>query len=1209
MLKKLEKFSLPELEEKVLEFWKINKIFEKSLAKNAKGKKFVFYEGPPSANARPGIHHVIARVFKDIIPRFKSMQGLNVVGRRGGWDTHGLPIEVQTEKSLGFNNKQDIERYGVAEFNRKCKELVWLYKDEWEKLTERIGFWLDLENPYVTYENSYIESVWNILKRVWDDKLLYQGHKVVPWCPRCGTGLSSHELAQGYKEVTDISVYIKFKLKPGQKIGNFTTDDKTHILSWTTTPWTLPANVALAVGKDIEYRKVTITRGEHDGEVYILTTTRIADTFRRSGVFDLGERLDGNEEINGFMDIGTAIKGKDLIGLEYEPLFDVPALKSKTSYKIYDAKFVTTTDGTGVVHTAVMYGEDDYNLGKEIGLPQHHTVDEQGKFTKDVKGFEGMVVKSKDEKTESKTTQKVIDHLKSKNNFLRTEPYKHEYPFCWRCSTPLIYYARDSWFIAMSKLRPKLQKANKNINWVPENIRDGRFGEWIKEVKDWAISRERYWGTPLPIWHCKKCRHFRCIGSLEELEDGGKKKEKNRYIIVRHGAAENNLKNICDSDALKSVFNLTLKGRVQVEALAKKLKKEKIDILFSSDFPRTKETAEILKSALGLGKINLDARLREINVGDFNGQPDENYGNFCKDYAEKFVKRPPQGENLTDLRSRLFDFVNEKEKEFSGKTFLIVSHEYTIWMLASILNGWGNREAIEEKNKRGGDFIANAGMEICEFKDVPRNESGETDLHRPYLDNVKIACDRCGGDMERIKEVLDVWFDSGAMPFAQSHYPFNKEMDYPADYISEGMDQTRGWFYTLLAIGVLMGKNSPYKNVICLGLILDKNGQKMSKSKGNIVDPWEMMAKHGVDAIRWYFYTVNPPGESKKFDEAEITKTSRQIFSLLYNSFVFLETYRSKNSKIQMTNSKLTNILDKWILSRLNETIESVTRKLNHYGISEAGRAIEDFVGDLSRWYIRRSRRRFSAVTKGFGGQAEALDFEAASATLRHVLTETSKLMAPFAPFFSEALYLSLNNELGIKNEGHNSKFKIPKSVHLADWPKADKKAINKKLTVSMDEIRTIASSVLAKRAEIGIKVRQPLASLNIKDVKLKSQKELLDILKDEVNVKEIKFDANLKVEFELDTKITHELKEEGTLRELVRTIQDLRQDAKLTPQDTVELFINGAEEIKFIVSKYGELLKKEVKAERVEIGRPPRFDAEIETRIDEMPVWIGIKK
>ena len=1170
MLKKLDKFSLPEIEEKVLEFWKTDKIFEKSLAKNAKGKKFIFYEGPPTANGRPGIHHILARAFKDVIPRFKTMTGFNVP-RRAGWDTHGLPVELEVEKKLGLKSKKEIEQFGIAEFNQKCKESVWLYKDEWEKLTERMGFWLDMKNPYVTYENSYIESVWNILKHVWDNKLLYKGHKVVPWCPRCGTGLSSHELALGYKETTDTSVYIKFKLKSGQKFGEYTAKDAVYILSWTTTPWTLPGNVALAVGDKISYSAIRVNNTK---ELWIMASDLVKTVFKNDAV-----------EI-----VHNDLKGKDLIGLEYEPLFDVPALKTNTAYKVYEAKFVTTTDGTGVVHTAVMYGEDDYNLGKEIGLPQVHTVDEQGRFTKDVKGFEGMLVKSKDEKTESETTQKIFDHLKFKNYLLKTEDYTHEYPFCWRCGTPLIYYARDSWFIAMSKLRAKLLSENKKINWFPENIRDGRFGEWLREVKDSAISRERYWGTPLPIWVCKKCGHKKFIGSIKDLGDT-QKKSSNRYILVRHGEAENNIRNIIDHLAGESRSNLTLKGRGQVENLAKKLAKEKVDVIFASDFPRTKQTAEMIAAASGVKKVNLDKRLWEANFGGLNGRPRGEYQVLFNNDMEKFTKPVPDGENLNDLRKRLFDFVNEKEGEFSGKTILVVSHEYPIWILASILEGWGNREAVEEKHRRGDDFIGYAEAQEYRFHNLPRNENGEMDIHRPYLDVVKMECEKCGGKMERVKEVVDVWFDSGAMPFAQAHYPFNKTMDYPADYISEAMDQTRGWFYTLLAIGVLMGKTSPYKNVICLGLIMDKNGQKMSKSKGNIADPWEAMKKHGVDAIRWYFYTVNPPGEPKKFDEVEITKTSRQIFSLLYNSFVFFETYKTKTVNNRLKTGSYKNILDKWILSRLNETIESATKKLNAYEIGEAGRTIENFVGDLSRWYIRRSRRRFQKPSPSADGQK---DYAAASDVLNYTLIETSKLTAPFAPFFSEALFKSLSNE---------------ESVHLEDWPKVDKKMIDKKLTILMDEVRNIASNVLAKRAEIGIKVRQPLASLKIKDIKLKTQKELLEILKDEVNVKEIKFDAKLKEDFELDTKITHELKEEGTLRELIRTIQDLRQDAKLKPQDAVELFLDGAEEIKFIVSKYRELLKKEVKAKRMELGKPPRFDAEIETRIDEMPVWIGIKK
>ncbi len=1174
MLERLEKFSLPEVEEKVLKSWQANRVFEKSLKNREKGKKFVFYEGPPTANGQPGIHHVLSRSFKDIILRYKTMAGY-YVPRRAGWDTHGLPVELEVERKLGLKSKKDIEKFGIAAFNEKCKESVWQYKDEWERLTERMGFWLDMAHPYVTYANDYIESVWSILKEAWNKKLLYKGHKVVPWCPRCGTALSSHELAQGYRETTDTSVFIKFRLKKGQKIGRLAVEGNTFVLSWTTTPWTLPGNVALAVGKNIDYRIVRV----QSGETYILAKAR------------LGSVLHEN-----FADLGT-VKGEKLVGLEYEPLFAVPSLKNKTSYRIYEAGFVTTGDGTGVVHTAVMYGEDDYKLGLKIGLPTFHTVTPEGKFVAEVKNFAGLYVKSPE------TERKILDHLKKENRLFSEEKYTHDYPFCWRCGTPLLYYARDSWFIGMSRLKAEMIAENEGINWVPENIKEGRFGEWLKDVKDWAISRERYWGTPLPVWVCEKCGHSKVIGNGADLA-AGHKSSGNRYILVRHGEAEEIILDIIDSWPERKKYHLTVKGRAQVEKTARALKNECVDLCFSSDLTRTKETAEILKKALGLKTVKFDPRLREISAGDMNGHPLREYHALFKMLQDKFTTSPKGGETLTDVRKRAYAFVAEMEKTHKGKTILVVGHEHSLWMLASVLGGWDSFRAVREREKQGelfaGEFLALAGHLVTSSVPVPRNETGEADFHRPYVDAVKFKCEKCGGKMVRVKEVIDVWFDSGAMPFAEDHYPFEKLTAYPADYIVEGIDQTRGWFYTLLAVSTILGRGASYKNVISLGLVLDKNGQKMSKSKGNVVSPWDMIQKYGVDAVRWYFYTVNPPGEPKKFDEAELGKNSRQFFTMLYNSYVFWNTYADRSVRGKGQEARNKNALDEWILARLTETTAAVTKDLNRYDVNGGANEIERLVDDLSRWYIRRSRRRFQKPDPSADGKK---DHAAASSTLGHVLNEISKIIAPFTPFFADALYLSLREQETRDKEQDMS-------VHLADWPlRCGSGQADKKIVKDMKAVRDLASAVLAKRAELGIKVRQPLGELRIKNKELSNAGELQAILADEVNVKKVIFDTKLKESFVLDANITHELKEEGWLRELVRMVQGLRQDAGLEPRDKAALMVDGPEEIKHLVTANAEFLKREVNASSVDFGRKDRFEAELETKLEDWPIWLGVLK
>ncbi len=964
----------PELEEKVLAHWKKNKIFDKTLEQTAKGKRFVFFEGPPTANGKPGIHHVLARVFKDLIPRFKTMQGY-FVERKAGWDTQGLPVELEVEKRIGVSGKQDIEKYGIEKFNAACRDSVWKYQKEWQELTERIGFWLDLEHPYITYHNSYIETLWWIFKQIWDKGLLVQGHKVVPQCPSCGTALSSHEVAQGYEKIKEPSVYVKLELVD---------EPKTYVLAWTTTPWTLPGNVALAVGKKIDY---IITQPNDKGERFILASELAGKV--------LGEEFD----ISG----AEKIKGDKLIGKKYQPLFEIEAFKdSDTAYKIYEADFVSTADGTGVVHTAVMYGEDDYQLGKKVGLPKQHTVNEDGKFNELVPQWQGKFVKDVD--------NEIIEDLKSRSLWFKTEDYEHDYPFCWRCHGPLVYYAKDSWFIKMSELREELIKNNEQINWVPEHFQRGRFGEWLNEVKDWAISRERYWGTPIPVWICDKCGEQECIGSFEEL-------------------------------------------------------------------------------------------------------------------AEKT----------------------------------------------------GDKKVLSE----------------------------EFDPHRPFIDRVTFKC-QCGGEMKRIPEVADTWFDSGSMPFAQWHYPFeNKEridkgISFPADYIAEAIDQTRGWFYTLLAISTALGqKVPPYKNVICLGHILDVDGQKMSKHIGNVINPWEVIDEFGIDAVRWYLYTLNQPGEYKRFDKEGVREVVKKNFLILWNVLSFYQLYQEKGRPVpDQPNAK--HIMDRWILAKLHELVSEVTKYLENYQIIEAGRAISIFINELSTWYLRRSRERFKSD--------EAEVKQSAVQTLGYTLGEVTKLLAPFTPFVAEGLY----QELGGQKD----------SVHLEAWPKPAKDLKDEKLIREMDKLRQIVELVHSARAEKGIKVRQPLSQLIVKGPELRT--DLVDILKAEVNIQDIFFRDELppsadwhkkeggSLAVAIDTTITKELYYQGFIREVIRNVNSLRKQAGLTIDDQVALiFDTPADDLKMALENSADLVQRETLSVEIIKSKidPEAVVAHKEFKQDKKSITFGIKK
>lgn len=1015
----MSQVSFPKLEEEILDWWEREDIFQKSLAKESPMGEFVFYEGPPTANGKPGIHHILARAFKDLIPRYKTMRGWHVM-RKAGWDTHGLPVELQVEKKLGITGKPEIENLkgsqtkSIEYFNEQCKSSVWQYKEDWEKLTRRMGFWIDMNDPYVTYDNDYIESLWWIIKEVYNKKLLYKGHKVVPHCPRCGTTLSSHEVAQGYREITEPSVFLKFKVKVGNdkvKVGDY-------ILSWTTTPWTLPGNVALAVGEDFTYIKIRIFNNQYIDKKPqyddIIVAKNIYEKWKNDPnsrmhdlIFSLKQFPSGKEIGEKEKQIGLEFKGKDMIGVEYEPLFPgaIPETVDnyQNAFKVYSADFVTTEDGTGIVHTAVMYGEDDYNLGERIALPKYHTVTEDGKFqfvdTKGILGkLDGLDVKHKDKELENKTTDLIIKYLKSeklRKLWLQTK-YTHDYPFCWRCDTPLLYYAKDSWFIKMSSLRKDLIKNNKDINWVPAHIKEGRFGEWLDGVKDWAISRERFWGTPLPVWECKECGEVKVVGSRAELKE---------------------------------------------------------------------------------------------------------------------------------LKSDLAD---------------------------------------------------------------------DIELHRPFIDAIKFSCPKCQAEMIRDSSVLDCWFDAGAMPFAQIHYPFDnrelidKEKLYPADYISEAIDQTRGWFYTLLAISTLLGKGTCYKNVICLGHINDKQGKKMSKRLNNIVDPGKVIDTYGVDALRWHFYTMNQPGEPKNFDPLKVGEVVKKKWLILWNVLSFYKLYASQVKTIKKYNPT-DHIMDQWILAKLSETTIAVTDNLDRYDITSGARKISEFINELSTWYIRRSRDRFKA-----GGNQQL----AAVVTLGRVLLKLSKLLAPFVPFLAEKLYQELTKHCPVKQD------EFKQSVHLETWPDLSKLTEEQKVILAQGEIvRQIVEQALSMRAELKIKLRQPLSKLQVPDSKL--PQNLLDVIKDEINVKEVVIGDSLK----LDTVISEELRLEGIFREVVRSVNTLRKQAGLTINDTVDLMVvSDSMLLKEMLKKYKDELKKAtlVKAIITEKRETENFK---EIKIIDSKVWLGLVK
>lgn len=1147
-------FSPPEVEEKVLKFWQEKKIFEKSLKKTEKGKPFTFYDGPPFATGLPHYGHILASTIKDLIPRYQTMKG-RFVRRRWGWDCHGLPIEEIVERILKISGKKQIEKIGIGKFNEICRSKVLEYAAEWKKVVERIARWVDFDNSYKTMDNEYMESVWWAFKEIYKKGLIYEGQKVLLYCPRCETPISNFEVAMdnSYKEVKEESIVVKFKIENKK----FKVKEPVYFLAWTTTPWTLPANVALAVGENISY-----VLAQKDNENLILAKNRL---FSISGDYKILEEFTGEQ----------------LIGIKYKPLFGT--IKSENAFKVYPADFVTTDEGTGIVHIAPAYGEDDYRLGTKFGLPVVSLLDEKGRFNKKApKIIQGLYFK------ESENVIK--DDLEKRNLLFEKTLHLHSYPFCWRCGATLYYNAIPAWFVNIQKIKKALIESNiKEINWFPSHLKRGRYEKSIEAAPDWNISRNRYWGNPIPVWKCQKCGNKRIIGSLAEIHQavGG---AKNNYWVIRHGEAESNLQKIIDVG--RKNIQLTKKGRKQIERAASKLKGKKIDFIFSSDVLRTKETAKIIATKLGK-RVIFDKRLREINLSVLSGKSVKDYYLMFPSYEERFEKKVAGIETLEEVRVRLWDFLSELEKKYKNKNILIVSHEYPLWMLAAVAAGWGKSKAIEEKKKRDPeDFIRTGEIRKLDFIVAPRNKLGEIDLHRPYIDSIVFSCENCGGLMKRVPEIFDSWIEAGSMPFAEYHYPFENrkifESRLPAQFVAEYIAQTRAWFYVMHVISLILFGKAPFENVVTTGTILAEDGTKMSKSKGNFPDPWEVINKYGVDALRFYLMnSVVMKADNLNFNVGDLEIIYRKVVIVLWNVYKYFELYADRGKLLRANlNKKSSFLLDRWLDVRTSQLLDKVTKSFDNYDTVEATRSIADYIDDLSLWYLRRSRKR------------QDINF---FKTLYRSLLVLSKIIAPVMPYLAEVLYQNLS---------FYSKNKFKESVHLEKWPAWQVKQTKQDalLLEKMAEVRRLASLILSKRMEAGIKVRQPLKEVKILPPKFQFPKELIEILKDEVNIKKITFDSKIKEEIELDTKLTPELKEEGIIRELTRIVQFLRQKASLTPKERIVLTLELPEEFKIIVERNKEVLKENVGASKVKYGKTNQALASTETKIDEWLLWIAIE-
>lgn len=1144
-----KKKTVAEREEEILKFWQDNKIFEKSLELRKGRELFTFYDGPPFATGKPHYGHMPSSFLKDVIPRYQTMRG-KYVPRRWGWDCHGLPLENIIEQELGLAHKKDIEQYGIAKFNAEAERAVLRFADAWKQFIPRIGRWVDMENDYRTMDPAYTESVWWVFKTLHEKGLIYEGYKSMHICPRCETTLANFEVSQGYKDITDISVTVKFELvdEPG-----------TFILAWTTTPWTLPGNVALVVGSEVDYVKARVLpKAGKDVSVHENFFVILAkDVLREISPEETAQKNFLFEDYR--MEIVEELRGSHLVGRAYKSVFDYYAQDEKlenreNGWKLYAADFVTTNEGTGVVHIAPAFGEDDMHLGKEYKLPFIQHVSMDGTFKPEVTDFAGLSVKPKED--HQKTDIEILKFLHARGVLFSKQKITHSYPFCWRCDTPLLNYAATSWFVNVSEARKDLQKTNQEISWVPSHLKDGRFGKGLETAPDWAISRTRFWGAPLPVWKCGACDNRFVAGSLEDLETQRTKKP-NTFILMRHGEREDLVHEKDNPKEYGPVvirskpdasIHLSEVGRARVQKVAEELQKDGgVDLIYSSDFVRTRETSEIISKALGGIPIVYDEHLRELHHGDeFEGRTVAEYYAFFGSPRERFTKKPEGGETLYDVRERMMQAIREIDATHEGKRVLVISHGDPLWMLEGTLKNMTEKELLAYRETW---YMKQGETRQVDFKNYPYGEDGRLNMHRPYIDDVLLKC-VCGADMKRVPEVFDCWFESGSMPYAQHHYPFDsaegmygaqfdpaRNVGFPADFIAEGLDQTRGWFYSLHVLATCLFNKPAYKHVVVNGIILAEDGQKMSKRLKNYPDPMDVIATYGADALR--LYILSSPAvyaQDMNFSEKGVSEVYKKVVVRLLNVVSFYEQYASLDDATRVSFDDSLHVLDKFILVQLKNVKEVVEKALDEYQFQRASRAVADFVETLSTLYLQYSRDRF---------KEDDPRHLLARGVLRYVLAGIAKVSAPLIPFLAERVYESVKYS------------DAAESVHLEDWPTLDAVIASFKTEAAeVAEIPKIVEAILAERSNAGIPVRQPLRLSKV--AHLPKNEECREVIRMRVNVERLREDTSLPADRPawIDSEITPELREKGMVREFIHSIQDVRKSMGFKPEDRITLEI-----------------------------------------------------